>query len=74
MSANPLRGSDAFLQQARRNNWQRYLESLDAKPGLHAPRGWDLCVLTASDERQAGMYRRQLEWRREAGLRPQAGV
>ncbi len=72
MSANPLRGSDAFLQQARRNNWQRYLESLDAKPGLHAPRGWDLCVLTASDRNQAEMMRRQLDWRRGRGLLPAA--
>ncbi len=72
MSANLLRGSDAFLQQARRNNWQRYLESLDAKPGLHAPRGWDLCVLTASDRNQAEMMRRQLDWRRGRGLLPAA--
>ena len=31
---------------------------------------WDICVLTASDERQAEMYRRQLDWRREGGLLP----
>jgi fucokinase len=59
-------GSAAFLQQAHRNNWQQYLASL-APDG---PRGWDLCVLTASDERQAAIYRRQLAVRREAGLLP----
>ena len=59
-------GAAAFLQQAHRNNWQQYLSSL--RPG--ARHGWDLCVLTAGDERQAGMYRRQLDWRREAGLLP----
>jgi len=59
-------GSTAFLQQAHRNNWQQYLVSL--RPD--APGGWDLCVLTASDERQAAMYRRQLALRREAGLLP----
>ncbi len=59
-------GATAFLQQAHRNNWQRYLASL--QPGTR--RGWDVCVLTASDERQADMYRRQLDWRRAAGLLP----
>ena len=59
-------GSMAFLQQAHRNNWQRYLDSL--KDGARI--GWDVCVLTASDERQAAMYGRQLDWRREAGLLP----
>ena len=59
-------GAAAFLQQAHRNNWQQYLASL--RPG--ARHGWDLCVLTAGDERQASMYRRQLDWRREAGLLP----
>jgi fucokinase len=58
--------SAGFLQQAYANNWQQYLASL--KPS--AQRGWDIGVLTASDERQAAMYRRQLEWRREAGLLP----
>ena len=59
-------GTTAFLRQAHRNNWEQYLASL--KPG--AQQGWDICVLTASDERQAEMYRSQLEWRREAGLLP----
>lgn len=59
-------GSAAFLQQAHRNNWQRYLASLE--PG--SPAGWDICVLTASDEHQATMYRRQLEQRRETRLLP----
>lgn len=59
-------GTTAFLQQAHRNNWQQYLATL--QPG--ALPGWDICVLTASDERQAAMYRRQLDWRLEAGLLP----
>ena len=59
-------GTTAFLRQAHRNNWEQYLASL--KPG--AQQDWDICVLTASDERQAEMYRRQLDWRREAGLLP----
>lgn len=58
--------TSGFLQQAHRNNWQMYLSSLQPQ----ASAGWDLCVLTASDERQAAMYRRQLELRREAGLLP----
>ncbi len=59
-------GAAAFLQQAHRNNWQQYLASLwpDAR------RGWDLCILTASDERQAAMYQRQLDWRDAAGVLP----
>ena len=59
-------GAAAFLQQAQRNNWQQYLESLHQS----APTGWNLCILTASDERQAAMYRRQLDWRRDAGQLP----
>lgn len=59
-------GSITFLQQAHRNNWQQYLASLQPNSDL----GWDVCALTASDERQAGMYRRQLDLRREAGLLP----
>jgi fucokinase len=55
-----------FLQQAYRDNWQQYLASLKPTPKL----GWDVCVLTASDERQANMYRGQLDWRRTTGLLP----
>lgn len=61
-----LEGSATFLQQAHRNNWQQYLASLQPD----SAQGWDVCVLTASDERQAGIYRRQLALRREAGLLP----
>jgi len=56
-----------FLQQAYRDNWHQYLASL--KPGTKL--GWDVCVLTASDERQAAMYQGQLEWRRSTGLLPE---
>lgn len=59
-------GAAAFLQQAHRNNWQQYLASL----GPRARPGWDLCILTAHDAQQAAIYRRQLAWRREAGLLP----
>ncbi|CAG0927569.1 fucokinase [Thermoflexales bacterium] len=55
-----------FLQQAYHDNWQQYLASL--KP--NAKLGWDVCVLTASDERQANMYRGQLAWRRMTNLLP----
>ncbi len=55
-----------YLQQAYQDNWQQYLVSLKHDTEL----GWDVCVLTASDERQAAMYRGQLEWRQSAGLLP----
>ena len=45
-------GSALFLQQAHRNNWQQYLASLQPGSAL----GWDVCILTASDERQAGTW------------------
>jgi fucokinase len=65
-----------FLRQAYRNNWQQYLTSLQAAPGragagrAGARTGWDVCVLTASDERQAASYRHQLSRRRHEGLLP----
>ncbi|HEX9115135.1 MAG TPA: L-fucokinase [Anaerolineae bacterium] len=62
-----LSGTTAFLQQAHRNNWQRYLSALQSSTA----QGWDVCVLTAGDERQAAMYRRQLAWRSESHLLPQ---
>ena len=55
-----------FLQQAYRDNWHQYLASLQPNSRL----GWDVCVLTASDDRQASMYRGQLDWRRTTGLLP----
>ena len=59
-------GSADFLKQAHLNNWHKYVASL----APDASTGWDLCVLTASDERQASMYRRQLDVRQGAGLLP----
>ena len=56
-----------FLQQAYRDNWHQYLASLKRGAKL----GWDVCVLTASDERQAAMYQGQLDWRRSTGLLPE---
>ena len=61
-----LDGDAAFLQQAHRNNWRQYLESLKPSSDL----GWDICVLTASDEQQADAYKQQLDLRRSAGLLP----
>ncbi len=58
--------SAEFLKQAYANNWQSYLASL--QPAY--PHTWDICVLTAGDEHQAAMCRRQLERRREEGLLP----
>lgn len=55
-----------FLQQAYHDNWQQYLAALKPDTKL----GWDVCVLTASDERQANMYRAQLAWRRTTNLLP----
>ncbi len=55
-----------FLQQAYRDNWEQYLVSLQPNSKV----GWDVCVLTASDEQQARMYRAQLDWRRTTGLLP----
>src|SRR5690242_19724314 len=56
----------ALLRQAYANNWQQYQASL--QPSGRG--GWDVCILTASDERQAAMYRRQLEIRRESHQLP----
>jgi fucokinase len=69
MSTHPQEsGSLALLQQGYRNNWHEYLASLDgAGP---AALGWDVCVLTASNRRQAEAYEAQLEARRAAGLLP----
>jgi hypothetical protein len=58
------RGEQHFLKQAHRNNWQKYLAALQKQRASN----WDICVLTASDEPQATIYRQQLAWRREAGL------
>jgi fucokinase len=58
-------GASAFLRQAYENNWRRYQQSLQA-----GARGWDVCILTASDERQATVYRNLLAARSEAGLLP----
>ena len=74
-------GSQEFLHQAHRNNWQRYLAQLAPhhRPASGIVHGgsaesarpvWDICVLTASDLRQADMVTRQLEVRRAAGLLP----
>ncbi len=68
-------GSQDFLHQAHRNNWQRYLAQLATvhRPATMATKvaPWDVCILTASDARQAEMVTRQLALREDAGLLPQ---
>jgi fucokinase len=59
-----------LIAQGYRESWQRYCESLEA-PGEDRPH-WDWIVLTAGDERQAKTFEMQLDWRRQAGLLPQA--
>ncbi len=56
----------SFLQQAYRESWEQYCASLKPKAKV----GWDLCILTASDQPQADMYEKQLAWRRTVGLLP----
>ena len=59
-------GALAGLQQGYRNNWQRHSEALsdDAAPQ------WDVCVLTASNARQAEAFRAQILARSAQGLLP----
>jgi len=59
-----------FIVQGCRDSWQRYRESLEAPSG-DRPR-WDWIVLTAGDKHQARTFEMQLDWRRKAGLLPQA--
>ncbi len=66
-SAGLDNGALALLQQGYRNNWQQYLAALEGSGGA---RGWDVCVLTASNRRQAQAYEAQLEARRSGGLLP----
>ncbi len=61
-------GALALLEQGYRNNWQQYVASLNGARPRILP--WDICVLTASNERQAEAYQAQLEARRESGLLP----
>jgi len=61
-------GALALLQQGYRNNWQRYLASLDGSGAVRP--AWDLCVLTAANAPQAEAFEAQLDARRHAGLLP----
>ena len=61
-------GAIALLQQGYRNGWQQYLASLEDKAGAYPV--WDLCVLTASNDRQAAAYEAQIDARRASGLLP----
>ena len=65
-------GNQAFLQQAHRNNWQRYLAQLVPATATLPATAWDCCILTAGNAAQAAMVERQLELRRRAGLLPAA--
>ena len=55
-----------FLRQSCLDSWEDYENSL-RKPSFIK---WDYLVLTASNEEQARTYRKQLEYRLEAGLLP----
>lgn len=52
---SPSSAVQAVLKQGYRNNWQQYLAALNGEHG--ALRGWDLVVLTASNETQANESR-----------------
>lgn len=69
-STATVSGSQAFLQQAHRNNWQRYLAQLSPGTTTRPLASWDYCILTAGNARQAEMVEHQLEMRRCAGLLP----
>ncbi len=56
-----------LLTQAYQNNWALYEEALRGSPSFPH---WDLCVLTAANDRQARAYEMQLEERREMGMLP----
>ena len=60
-------GSLSLLRQGYLNNWTQYQASLDGQAPL---RPWDLCVLTASNARQAEAYEHQLAARQAAGALP----
>ena len=68
LNSNLDSGALALLQQGYRNNWQQYLASLHGGKTLGAY--WDICVLTASNARQAKAYEEQLAARRQGGLLP----
>ncbi len=53
-----------LLSQAYRNNWTLYEQALRGTPSIAH---WDVCVLTAANERQARAYELQLQERRELG-------
>ena len=56
-----------LLTQAYLNNWTLYERALRGSPSL---RHWDLCVLTAANERQARAYEMQVKERQEIGALP----
>ena len=56
-----------LLTQAYRNNWTLYEQAL--RGSVSTPH-WDLCVLTAANERQARAYEMQLAERQDMGVLP----
>jgi fucokinase len=60
-------GSLSLLRQGYLNNWTQYQASLAGQAPL---RPWDLCVLTASNARQAEAYEHQIAARQAAGALP----
>ena len=55
-----------FLAQSYDNAWEEYNYVLNHKRAVR----WDWVVITASNEKQAGAYREQINWRQENGFLP----
>lgn len=62
-----LKMNDLFLQQSYMDAWEDYERSINK---LNFYR-WDYCILTASNEEQAGTYREQINRRRESHQLPE---
>lgn len=58
-----------FLQQSYLDNYDTYQATL--ADSVNRPALWDYVVLTASNEDQAEAYRRQIQYRLQAGALPQ---
>lgn len=55
----------SIIAQAYRNNWELYNDVMEGSAPC-----WDLCILTASNERQAEGYRLQIARRQDSGFLP----
>ena len=65
-NSSALKMNDLFLQQSYLDAWEDYERSINK---LNFYR-WDYCILTASNEEQAGTYREQIRRRREDNRLP----